>query len=169
MRRLVSTAFVVTALIVQVTMLNRIPLPDGRPDLIVLVVVSLALVRGPEYGALLGFVSGLAADLVPPADHTMGRLALAYAVVGYAAGLLEDAEERSVLTTVLVVAAGSAVAVIGYAGVGALLGDERITVTALGTSLLATVIYDVVLAPFVVPVVSGAARRADPAGYGVRP
>lgn len=169
MRRLVSTAFVVTALIVQVTMLNRIPLPDGRPDLIVLVVVSLALVRGPEYGALLGFVSGLAADLVPPADHTMGRLALAYAVVGYAAGLLEDAEERSVLTTVLVVAAGSALAVIAYAGIGALLGDERITLAALGTSLLATVIYDVVLAPFVVPVVSGAARRADPAGYGVRP
>ena len=169
MRRLVSTAFVVTALLAQVTMLNRIALPDGRPDLIVLVVVSLALVRGPEYGALLGFVSGLAADLVPPADHTMGRLALAYAVVGYGAGLLEDAEERSVLTTVLVVAAGSGLAVIAYAGIGALLGDERITLAALGTSLLATVIYDVVLAPFVVPVVSGAARRADPAGYGVRP
>jgi rod shape-determining protein MreD len=168
-RRLVATAFVLTALLAQVTMLNRIPLPDGRPDLVVLVVVALALVRGPEYGALVGFVSGLAADVVPPADHTLGRLALAYAVVGYAAGLLEDAEERSVLTTVLVVAAGSALAVIGYAGVGALVGDERITLTALGASLVATVIYDVVLAPFVVPVVSGAARRADPAGHGVRP
>ena len=169
MRRLVSTAFVLTALLVQVTILNRIPLPDGRPDLIVLVVVPLALVRGPEYGALLGFFAGLAADVVPPADHTLGRLALAYAVVGYAAGLLEDAEERSVLATVLVVAAGSALAVIGYAGIGALLGDERITLAALGNSLLATVIYDVVLAPFVVPVVSGTARRAEPAGYGVRP
>jgi rod shape-determining protein MreD len=168
-RRLVSTAFVLTALLVQVTIVNRIPLPDGRPDLVVLVVVALALVRGPEYGALVGFVSGLAADVVPPADHTLGRLALAYAVVGYAAGLLEDAEERSVLTTVLVVAAGSAVAVIGYAGIGGLVGDERITIAALRNSLVATVIYDVVLAPFVVPVVSGAARRADPAGYGVRP
>jgi rod shape-determining protein MreD len=168
-RRLVSTAFVLTALLVQVTIVNRIPLPDGRPDLVVLVVVALALVRGPEYGALVGFVSGLAADVVPPADHTLGRLALAYAVVGYAAGLLEDAEERSVLTPVLVVAAGSAVAVIGYAGIGGLVGDERITIAALRNSLVATVIYDVVLAPFVVPVVSGAARRADPAGYGVRP
>ena len=169
MRRLVSTAFVLTALLVQVTILNRIPLPDGRPDLIVLVVVALALVRGPEYGALLGFLSGLAADVVPPADHTLGRLALAYAAVGYAAGLLEDAEERSVFATVLVVAAGSALAVITYAGIGGLLGDDRITLTALGNSLLATVIYDVVLAPFVVPVVSGTARRADPAGHGVRP
>lgn len=169
MRRLVSSAFVITALLVQVTILNRIPLPDGRPDLIVLVVVALALVRGPEYGALLGFLAGLAADVVPPADHTLGRLALAYAAVGYAAGLLEDAEERSVLTTVLVVAGGSALAVITYAGIGALLGDDRITLTALGHSLVATVIYDVVLAPFVVPVVSGTARRADPAGHGVRP
>jgi rod shape-determining protein MreD len=168
-RRVVTTAFVVTALLVQVTIVNRIPLPDGRPDLVVLVVVALALVRGPEYGALVGFVSGLASDVVPPADHTLGRLALAYAVVGYAAGLLEDAEEKSVLTTVLVVAGASAVAVIGYAGIGALVGDERITITAMRNSLVATVIYDVVLAPFVVPVVSGAARRADPAGYGVRP
>jgi rod shape-determining protein MreD len=168
-RRLVSTAFVLTALLVQVTIVNRIPFPDGRPDLVVLVIVALALVRGPEYGAVVGFLSGLAADVVPPADHTVGRLALAYAVVGYAAGLLEDAEERSVLATVLVVAACSATAVVGYAGVGALVGDERITLTALRNSLLATVIYDVVLAPFVVPVVSGAARRAEPAGYGVRP
>ena len=169
MRRLVSTAFVLTALLVQVTILNRIPLPNGRPDLIVLVVVALALVRGPEYGAVLGFMSGLAVDVVPPADHTLGRMALAYAAVGYAAGLLEDAEERSVLAAVLVVAGGSAIAVITYAGIGALLGDGRITLTALGNSLLATVIYDVVLAPFVVPVVSGTARRADPAGHGVRP
>ena len=169
MRRLVSTAFVLTALLVQTTVVNRIPLPDGRPDLLVLVVVALALVRGPEYGALLGFVSGLLADVVPPADHTVGRLALAYAVVGYAAGLLEDAEERSVLATVLVVAACSAAAVVAYAGIGALLGDERITISALRSSLVATVIYDVVLAPFVVPAVSGAARRAYPAGYGVRP
>ena len=169
MRRLVATVFVLTALLLQLTIVNRIPLPDGRPDLLVLVVVALALVRGPVYGAVVGFVAGLAADVVPPADHTLGRLALAYAVVGYAAGLLEDAEERSVLTTVLVVAAGSAVAVITYAGVGALVGDERVAFVALRNSLAATVIYDVVLAPFVVPVVSGAARHADPAGHGVRP
>jgi rod shape-determining protein MreD len=168
-RRLVSTAFVLLALLLQVTIVNRIPLPDGRPDLVLLVVVALALVRGPEYGAVLGFAAGLAADVVPPADHTVGRLALAYAVVGYAAGLLEDAEERSVLATVLVVAAASATAVVAYAGVGGLLGDERVTVAALRNSLAATVIYDVVLAPFVVPVVSGAARRADPAGHGARP
>jgi len=168
-RRLVPTALVVTALLLQVTLVNRIPLPNGHPDLVVLVVVALALVRGPEYGALVGFTAGLLADVVPPADHTVGRLAFAYALVGYTAGLLEDAEERSVLVTVGVVAGASALAVCAYAGVGALLGDERITLVALRNALLAAVIYDVVLAPFIVPVVSGAARRAEPAGHGVRP
>jgi rod shape-determining protein MreD len=168
-RPLLAVVAILTALLLQVDFVNRLRLPGGHPDLVLVVLVSLSLVGGPAYGAVAGFAAGLAADILPPADHTIGRVAFVYALVGYAAGLLEDAEERSVLTTVLVVAAGSGLAVIAYAGIGALLGDERITLAALGTSLLATVIYDVVLAPFVVPVVSGAARRADPAGYGVRP
>jgi rod shape-determining protein MreD len=163
-RPLLAAAFVLTALVLQACVVNRLPLPDGRPDLLLLVVVPLALVSGPTYGAVLGFAIGLAADLTPPADHTIGRLALAYAVAGYLSGLVEDVEERSVLTTVAVVAASSAAVVIAFAGLGALLGDARITVTAVWDSLVATVIYDVVLAPFVVPVVSGAARRAEPAG-----
>jgi len=168
-RPMLVVAFVFTALLAQATVVNRIPLPEGRPDLVVLVVIALALVGGPAYGAVLGFSAGVAADILPPADHTIGRLALAYAVVGYAAGLVEDAEERSVLTTMAVVAAGSAVAVIGFAGVGALLGDPRVTSAALRQSLVATVLYDVILAPFVVPAVSGVARRAEPSGWGVRP
>jgi rod shape-determining protein MreD len=163
-RPLVATTFVITALLLQACVINPLQLPGGRPDLLVIVVVALAVVGGPLYGAVLGFAVGLAADLLPPADHTMGRLALAYAIVGYVAGLVEDIEERSVLTTVLVVAGASAAVVICYAGLGALLGDPRVTFTAVRDAMVATVIYDVVLAPFVVPVVSGAARRAEPAG-----
>jgi len=163
-RPLVVAAVLLTGLMLQVAVVNRLGLPGGHPDLVVLCVIALALVGGPEAGALVGFAAGLAADIVPPADHTIGRLALAYALVGYAAGLLEDVEERSVLTTVVVVVIGSGVAVVLYAGVGALTGDPRITATAVAHSLAATVLYDVLLAPFVVPLVSGIARRAEPAG-----
>jgi hypothetical protein len=83
-------------------------------------------------------------------------------LVGYGAGLLEDAEERSVLAAVAVVALGSVASVLIFAGVGALLGDSRITATIVVHTLVAVVIYDVVLAPFIVPLVSGAARRAEP-------
>jgi rod shape-determining protein MreD len=163
-RGLLTTAVVFTALVLQAGVINRLPLPGGRPDLPVIVVVALALVGGPAYGAVLGFAVGLAADVLPPADHTLGRLALAYAVVGYLAGLVEDVEERSVLTTVAVVGIASAVAVILFAGIGALVGDNRITAAAVTRSLGATVIYDVVLAPFVVPLVSGAVRRTQLSG-----
>ena len=157
-------AVVGTALVLQSVVVNRLDLPAGKPELALLCVVAFALAGGPSYGAVLGFFVGLAADVLPPADHTLGRLALAYAVVGYLAGLVEDAEERSVVATVFIVALATGVAVVLYAGVGALLGDPRISADAVGRSLGATVIYDVVLAPFIVPIVSGAARRAEPAG-----
>ncbi len=163
MRRGVLAAVVlVTALLLQTGVVNPLDLPIGHPDLILLCVVALAVVSGPTWGTVLGFAAGLAADVVPPADHTLGRLAMAYALVGYAAGLLEDIEERSVVTTVVVVAGASATVVLVFAGVGALLGDPRVDATSVADSLTATILYDVILAPFVVPLVSGAARRAEP-------
>ena len=163
MRRGVLAGVVLfTALLLQTTVVNPLGLPVGHPDLVLLCVVALALVCGPMWGTVLGFAAGLAADVVPPADHSLGRLAMAYALVGYAAGLLEDIEERSVVTTVLVVAGASATVVLVFAGVGALLGDVRVSATSVADSLTATILYDVILAPFVVPLVSGAARRAEP-------
>jgi rod shape-determining protein MreD len=163
-RAALAAAVVLTALVLQADVINRIALPLGRPDLSLLCVIAFGLTSGPVYGAVVGFCVGLAADVLPPADHTLGRLALAFAAVGYLAGLVEDVEERSVLSTVAVVAGASLVAVIVFAGLGALLGDGRITGAAVARSLAAAVLYDVVLAPFVVPVVSGAIRRTEPAG-----
>ena len=67
-------------------MLARLPLPGAAPDLLLVLVVALRARRGSRCpGLLTGFVAGLLADL--GADHELGRLALAYAVVGYLAGL----------------------------------------------------------------------------------
>jgi rod shape-determining protein MreD len=163
-QNLLAGIVVLTSLLVQVTILNRLPLPLGRPDLLVVVVIAFALVGGPQRGAVIGFVTGLAADLIPPADHLAGRLAFAYTLIGYLAGLLEDVEERSVFTTIVVVAVGAAVAVLVYAGLGALVADPHVTVHVTAQGLLASVVYDVVLAPFVVPFISAASRRLEPAG-----
>jgi rod shape-determining protein MreD len=162
-RPLLTVVAILTALLLQVDFVNRLRLPGGHPDLVLVVLVSLSLVGGPAYGAVAGFAAGLAADILPPADHTIGRVAFVYALVGYAAGLLEDAEERSVFAAVAVVALGSAGSVLLFAGVGALLGDARISAAAVTHALAAAVIYDVFLAPFVVPLVSGAARRVESA------
>jgi rod shape-determining protein MreD len=155
---------VVAAAILQVVVVNKWHLPGGHPDLLVLVVVAFGLASGPQRGALLGFFAGLLADVMPPAAHIAGRLAFAYTIVGYIAGLFEDPEESSVLTAILLVAGGSAAAVLLYAAVGGLLGDARVTADMTVHSLVATVVYDVLLAPFVVPIVSGLARRLEPTG-----
>ena len=161
-RILLSTVLVVVALVVQVSVFARLGLPGAVPDLMLLVVIGLALVYGPKGGCLVGFGAGLLADLAPPSDHAVGRYALVLCVLGYAAGLLrpESGQIRSVLTPLLVVAAAAFAATLLYAGVGALVGDSAARHVGVGSLLVTSVIYDVLLAPFVVPAVMALARRS---------
>ncbi|MDX6199768.1 MAG: hypothetical protein QOJ79_2919 [Actinomycetota bacterium] len=158
-RFLLAAATVLTALLVQDTVITTLPLPGAAPDLLLVLVVAYALVDGPLSAMTLGFVAGLLADSL--ADHQLGRLALVYAVVGCATGFIEDDTERSILLPFAAVAVGAAGAVVLFAAEGMLLGDPRITVHAVGRSLLSSVPYAVVLTPFVVPALSALARRVE--------
>ena len=160
-RILLSAVLVVVALVVQVSVFARLGLPGAVPDLMLLVVIGLALVYGPVGGCLVGFGAGLLADLAPPSDHAVGRYALVLCVLGYGAGLLrpESGQIRSVLTPLLVVAGAAFTATLLYAGVGALVGDTAARHVGIGSLLLTAVIYDMLLAPFVVPAVMALARR----------
>ena len=158
-RFLLGAVVVVTALLVQGAVLARLPLPGAAPDLLLVVVVAFALAEGSRSGLLTGFAAGILADL--DGDAQLGRLALAYAVVGYACGLVHDDTDRSVLLPFTAVGLGAALAVLVYAGEGVLLGDPRITGAAVLRSLASTVPYSVVLTPFVVPVVGLLVRRLD--------
>lgn len=161
MRRfLLGAATILTALLVQSPVLARLPLPGGVPDLLLVLVVAFALVEGPLSGAVTGFVTGLLADL--GSDHELGRSALAYALVGYLVGLLQDDRPRSPLLPLAAVAAAAVAAVTTYALEGLLLGDPRITGAAFWRSLGGTVTYSVLLTPLVVPVVGALVRRLDP-------
>ena len=158
-RLLLVSVSVVTALLLQTTVLTRLPLPGAAPDLVLVVVIAFALAGGPLPGSATGFAAGCLADLL--SDHELGRLALAYAVAGYLAGWFADDSERSTLVPFLVVGGASAAALTIYGMEGVLLGDPRVTITALGRSLASTVPYDVVLTPFVVPAVGALSRRVD--------
>jgi rod shape-determining protein MreD len=162
-RCLLSVAAVLTALLLQSTVLTRLPLPGGAPDLLLVLVVAFALAEGPRSGALTGFGAGLLADL--GADHELGRTALVLALVGYAAGLVHDdpalgaSGKRSTAVPFVVVGLSAAAAVSIYAAQGLLLGDARITGAAWRGALVGTVPYCVLLTPFVVPVVAALVRR----------
>lgn len=76
---LLAAAFVILAPVVQAAVVNG--LPWGGPDLVLIGVVALAPMT--RHGALLGFAAGLAADIAPPADHTIGRHALVLCLAGW--------------------------------------------------------------------------------------
>lgn len=167
-RILLSTALVVVALMIQVSVLARLQLPGAVPDLLLLTVLGLALVYGHLAGAFIGFGAGLLADLAPPADHAAGRYALVLCVIGYLAGLVRPESGRiKSLTAPLLVVVGAAIgSTLLYAGVGALVGDTAARHVGLGGLLFTATVYDLVLAPFAVPFVMWLARRSenDPLG-----
>ncbi|GGX50959.1 rod shape-determining protein MreD [Streptomyces minutiscleroticus] len=162
-RMLLSATLVVVALVIQVSVLARLHLPGAVPDLVLLTVLGLALVYGHVGGALVGFAAGLLADLAPPADHAAGRYALVLCVIGYLAGLFkpDNGRLRSATGPMAVVAVAAIGSTLLYAGVGALVGDTAARHVGLGGLLLTATVYDLLLAPFVVPGIMALARRAD--------
>lgn len=154
-----GAAVVLTALLLQGAVLSHLPLPGAAPDLLLVVVVAFALAEGPTSGAVTGFVAGLLVDA--GADHELGRVALAYALAGYVAGLVHDRPDRSRLLPLGVVAGAAGVAVTAFAAEGILFADPRTTVAAWAAGLAATVVWCVVLAPLVVPLVAVLVRRLD--------
>ncbi|MFF0432147.1 rod shape-determining protein MreD [Streptomyces sp. NPDC004327] len=162
-RILLSAALIVVALVVQVSVLARLQLPGAVPDLVLLTVVALALVYGHVTGALAGFTAGLLADLAPPADHAAGRYALVLCVVGYLCGLARPDHGRlkSATGPMAVVVAAAIGSTLLYAGVGALVGDTAARHVGLGFLLFTAALYDLLLAPFTVPLIMAIARRAE--------
>jgi rod shape-determining protein MreD len=158
-RILMIAAVLATASVIQTVVLSRIPFPEATPDLVLLVVVALALVEGPAGGAAVGFAGGLLLDVLPPADGAVGRWALVLCLVGWAAGRASAAVEGSVLLPLLIVAGSAAAGLVGYSAVGWLVGDVRVTGSALVSALPAAVVYDILFSPFVVPLVMALARR----------
>ncbi|MFJ2769518.1 rod shape-determining protein MreD [Streptomyces sp. NPDC087300] len=169
-RILLSTTLVVVALVIQVSVLARLQLPGAVPDLVLLTVLGLALVYGHVGGALIGFGAGLLSDLAPPADHAAGRYALVLCVIGYLAGLAkpETGRLRSATGPLVVVVSAAIGSTLLYAGVGSLVGDTAARHVGLGGLLFTAALYDLLLAPFTVPLIIALARRAenDPLGEG---
>jgi rod shape-determining protein MreD len=144
---------VLLAIVLQVSLFSSLAIDGVAPDLALLVVIAAALVRGPEYAAVLGFIAGLLVDIAPPADHSAGRWALAFVVSGYLAGMVRRDARSSALAAVVVVAAGAFVATSIFALSGLLIGDQRVDVGNALHVIPVAVLYDVLLTPLVIPLV----------------
>ena len=161
-RALVLTAVLLLAVVLQVAVFSTFSLDGVVPNLALLVVVAAALVRGPEFAAVLGFLAGLAIDLAPPTDHVAGRWALALVVVGYLAGRVRQDAGSSAVAAVVTVAACSFVGTSVFALSGMLLHDPAIPVAEALAVIPVAVVYDVLLTPFVLPPAMRLLRRIQP-------
>ncbi len=163
-RLLTYGALVVSALVLQLTVLDTLPFPgDVTPDVVLLVVVAVALTSGPVPGLATGFGGGLALDLVPPAVHAAGEYALVFCLIGYAFGQAAGEVQRSAFLPIAAMALGASAGSFLYTVVGVTFGEPDVTWSAARHVLPLAVTYDVLLSPFVLYVVMWLLRRAGQA------
>jgi rod shape-determining protein MreD len=162
-----AALFLMLAVTVQTSLLPHIAVAGVICDLVMIVVVALALSRGAEWGAIAGFLGGLMLDVVPPADHTAGRWALALALSGYVAGLVRrettSAGPVGPLGVALTVVMGAALSLTVYSATGSLLHDPAVDWGEFGVRLGIAAGYDVVAAIVVIPLVMWVMGRVVPA------
>jgi rod shape-determining protein MreD len=156
-------ALVVAALALQSTVLTEITFLGVIPQLVVVVVVSLAYLDGERVGVVTGFFGGLLVDLQLPADSIVGISALVYVLVGYGVGLFRQyAPGESVWTPVIIVALSSAIAEGGYAALSILLGQRWVSIAFTAKVAGLVVLYNTLLTPFVFPLVRRMSTRFRP-------
>jgi len=161
-RFLAALVAVSVALVLQVSFFPHLAWQGIVPNLCLLVVVGAALTRGAQFAAVLGFLAGVVLDLAPPADHVAGRWALALVIVGYVAGRVRQDVKPTASAVVLTVAASSFVGTSVFAISGLLLGDPVTDIVELLQVILVAVLWDVLLTPFVLPLVMKMFQRLEP-------
>lgn len=165
----VVTLAVAVALVLQTAVFPHLAWRGIVPDLVLLVVVAAGLARGAQFAMVLGFFAGVALDLAPPADHVAGQWALALLIVGYVAGRVRSDVAPTVATGLVTVAACSFIGSSVFALGGLLLADTGATIPDLLQVVLAAVVWNVLLAAFVLPPVTRALGHPSDRGGPDRP
>jgi len=163
---LALAVILLAAVVLQLTVVNRLPLPAAYPDLVLLAVTAIAVCTGTLPGTLAGFAGGLALDVAPPASHYAGEYALVFCLAGYGAAravraIYDLTGERDPVTRFTVMAVAAAAGEAGKAALGMLLSEPDVTGPAIKQVLPAAILYDLLLAPLVFLLVAGLTRGAD--------
>lgn len=139
-------AVVFGALVLQVCLFARFSFDGARPDIMVLVAVMAGFVLGPERGAIVGFASGMAFDVL--LSTPLGLSALVYTLVGYGVGIATGSTVRTSRWVPSAVAAvGSAAAMLLYAVLGVVLGEATLEGPPLAAIVTYVAVVNAVLAP----------------------
>lgn len=163
-RILLAVIGIPLAVTLELVVLSRLHLPGATPDLVTVAVVILALLGGPGFGAGVGFVAGLAIDLAPPADGTVGIMALVLTVTGFIVGSTSVARDRSLVPSILVAGFACPATLAVSTFLGALLGSSRVRWEEFPMMLGTTLIYGLLLGAAIIPPLWLLLSKADLSG-----
>jgi rod shape-determining protein MreD len=111
-------------LVLQSTVLLSVRVGGAHPDIVWLLPITAALLAGPETGAIVGFWSGLAFDLVLPTPFGLG--ALVGCLLGYAVGAATAAvDKRAVWLRPVAAVIGGVAADMLFSVLGAIFGQQQ--------------------------------------------
>lgn len=170
MRSVATLLMVAVAVLVQATIVNRLPFDWGPgPDLVLAAVVAVALTTSPAAAAGCGFAAGLAMDVMPPAEHPMGRYTLVLCVTAYVVSLLHTntglggaiGGRASRWAALGVVAVASLGVGLGYAFIGLVMGDAHVTIGAVALNVGVGTLATTLVAPLVTLPVLGVRAMLD--------
>jgi rod shape-determining protein MreD len=140
---------VATAAVLQRALFSELRVDGAVPDVLLVLAVAAGIVGGPDRGAIVGFCSGLALDLMVTTPFGLG--AVSYLVAGVLAGSLEEVLVRSARwLTMAIAAVAASVGVVAFALIGTLLGQQDLVD---GHLLTVVVVVAVSTALLVLPVV----------------
>ena len=139
-----AASLVFVAAILQVTIFSEIDIVGGYPDVLLLTLVAIALLRGSIYGAALGFFAGLIVDTANLA--TLGVTSLLLTIAGYWIGRYGETTGRDRLHAPFVsVAVATVLVQLGALILHYLLGDTASASTVLLHALPAKVLLNLLL------------------------
>jgi rod shape-determining protein MreD len=160
-RVLPTIAAIFAAALLQVGLAPYIAIAGVVPNILQLVVVTLALVEGPAAGAAAGFGAGLAFDLLGAGP--VGPMVLVLTVIGYGAGLLhENMFAEGWLLPLTVLAVASLASALAYGLLLDVLGAGGPFLLVFFTKMLPEALYDTALALLVYPWLARLLRQDRP-------
>jgi rod shape-determining protein MreD len=155
-------AILVAALALQSTVVAQVTLLGVIPQLVLIVVVSLAFTDGPRVGVVAAFAGGLLQDLLLP-QAIVGLTALVYVLIAYAVGSFREySTTESVWAPVFVVALSSFLAEASYAVLAVILGQPWVSFVYTSKVIGLVVLYNTLLTPLLFPLIRRVADRFRP-------
>jgi len=139
-----AALLIFVAAILQVTVFSQIDILGGYPDVVLLTLMAIALLRGSIYGAVLGFFAGLIVDTANLG--TLGVTSLLLTIAGYWIGRYGETTGRDRVHAPFVsVAVATVLVQLGALILHYMLGDDVSARTVLLDTLPSKVFLNLLL------------------------